>query len=34
MILIITSDSMLSDYATANGIEVYDLVKIKNEKLR
>lgn len=32
--LLITSDSKLSDYAIASGIEVYDLVKIKNEKLR
>lgn len=32
--LLITSDSILSDYAIANGIEVYDLVKVKNEKLK
>ncbi|GHB72112.1 hypothetical protein [Persicitalea jodogahamensis] len=32
--LLITSDSMLSDYAVANGIQVYDLVKAKNEKLK
>ncbi len=32
--LLITSDSRLSDYAIANGIEVYDLVKAKNNKLK
>lgn len=32
--LLITSDSMLSDYAIANGIQVYDLVKVKNQKLQ
>jgi hypothetical protein len=32
--LLITSDSQLSDYALAYGIKVYDLVKVKNEKLR
>ena len=32
--LLITSDSRLSDYASANGIQVYDLVKAKNEKLK
>lgn len=32
--LLITSDSKLSDYAIASGIKVYDLVKIKNEKLK
>uniref|UniRef100_UPI003593282E hypothetical protein n=1 Tax=Persicitalea sp. TaxID=3100273 RepID=UPI003593282E len=32
--LFITSDSELSDYASANGIQVYDLVRVKNEKLR
>lgn len=32
--LLITSDSMLSDYAIAQGIQVYDLIKIKNEKLK
>ena len=32
--LLITSDSQLSDYAIAYGIKVYDLVKVKNEKLR
>lgn len=31
---LITSDSKLSDHAIANGIEVYDLVKIKNLKLQ
>jgi len=31
--LLITSDSKLSDYAIANDIKVYDLVKVKNEKL-
>lgn len=31
--LLITSDSKLSDYAIAYGIKVYDLVKVKNEKL-
>lgn len=31
--LLITSDSQLSDYARANGIEVYDMVKSRNEKL-
>lgn len=30
---LITSDSKLSDYATSLGIQVYDLVKIKNLKL-
>lgn len=30
---LITSDSRLSDYAIANGIKVYDMVKIRNEKL-
>lgn len=29
---LITSDSRLSDYALANGIKVYDMVKIRNEK--
>lgn len=32
--LLITSDSKLSDYAIANGISVYDLVKMKNERLK
>lgn len=32
--LLITSDSQLSDYAIAYDIKVYDLVKVKNEKLR
>lgn len=32
--LLITSDSTLSDYAIAKGIKVYDMVKIKNEKLK
>lgn len=31
--LLITSDSKLSDYAIAHEIKVYDLVKVKNEKL-
>lgn len=31
--LLITSDSRLSDFAKANGIEVYDLVKVKNDRL-
>ena len=31
--LLITSDSKLSDYAIANGILVYDMVKERNEKL-
>jgi predicted nucleic acid-binding protein len=31
--LLITSDSRLSDYAIANGIRVYDLVKAKNNKI-
>ena len=31
---IITSDSKLSDYALANGLKVYDLVKIKNQSFR
>lgn len=30
---IITSDSQLSDYALAFGFKVYDMVKLKNEKL-
>lgn len=32
--LLITSDSKLSDHAIAYGIPVYDLVKVKNERLR
>lgn len=32
--LLITSDSRLSDYAMANGIKVYDLVRTKNEQLK
>lgn len=32
--LLITSDSKLSDYAIAYGIQVYDLVKSKNNKLK
>lgn len=32
--LLITSDSQLSDYAISYGIKVYDLIKVKNEKLR
>lgn len=31
--LLITSDSMLSDYALANGIKIYDLVKNRNKRL-
>ncbi len=31
--LLITSDSSLSDYAIANGIKVYDLVKNRNERI-
>ena len=31
--ILITSDSQLSDYALAYGIYVYDLVKIRNERL-
>lgn len=31
--LLITSDSALSDYAIANGIEVYDMVKSRNQRL-
>lgn len=30
---LITSDSSLSDYAVANGVKVYDLVKARNERL-
>ena len=30
---LITSDSLLSDYALANGVKVFDLVKIRNERL-
>jgi rRNA-processing protein FCF1 len=32
--LLITSDSQLSDYAIANGIKVYDLVQISNQRIR
>jgi rRNA-processing protein FCF1 len=32
--LLITSDSSLSDYAVANGIQVYDIVKNRNERLQ
>ncbi len=32
--LLITSDSKLVDYASASGIQVYDLVRAKNEKLK
>lgn len=32
--LLITSDSNLSDYALANGIKVYDMIKVRNEKLK
>ena len=31
--LLITSDSYLSDYALANGIKIFDLVKNRNERL-
>lgn len=31
---LITSDSKLSDYATAYGVLVYDMKKIKNERIR
>lgn len=31
---LITSDSQLSDYALSMGIFVYDMVKLKNEKLQ
>jgi hypothetical protein len=31
--LLITSDSKLSDYAVANGITVFDLVKNRNERI-
>ena len=31
--LLITSDSSLSDYAIANGITVFDLVKNRNERM-
>jgi hypothetical protein len=31
--LLITSDSKLSDYAIANGIIVYDIVKNRNERI-
>lgn len=31
--LLITSDSRLSDYAIAYGVPVYDMVKIRNEKI-
>lgn len=30
---LVTSDSRLSDYAIANGIQVYDMVKARNKKL-
>lgn len=32
--ILITSDSQLSDYAIANGIEVYDMKKVKNNGFR
>jgi hypothetical protein len=32
--LLITSDSALSDYAIANSIRVYDMVKNRNERLK
>lgn len=31
--LLVTSDSILSDYAHAYGIRVYDMVKARNEKI-
>jgi len=31
--LLVTSDSTLSDYAIANGVKVYDVVKNRNERL-
>jgi len=31
--LLITSDSRLSDYANANGVRVYDIVKERNNRL-
>lgn len=31
--LLITSDSRLADYAVANGIKVYDMVKNRNQRL-
>jgi len=30
--MLITSDSKLSDYAIANGIKVYDMIKSRNER--
>jgi len=30
---LVTSDSRLSDYAHAYGIKVYDMIKVRNEKL-
>ncbi len=32
--LLVTSDSKLSDYAIAYGINVYDMVKVRNEKIK
>lgn len=32
--LLITSDSRLSDYAVANGVKVYDLVRNRNQRLK
>lgn len=32
--MLITSDSMLSDYARASGITVYDMKALKNERLK
>lgn len=32
--LLVTSDSSLSDYANANGVLVYDIVKNRNERLQ
>ena len=31
--LLITSDSKLSDYAVANGVQVFDIVKNRNERI-
>ncbi len=31
--LLVTSDSSLSDYALSRGIKVYDMVKVRNEKM-
>lgn len=32
--LLVTSDSRLSDYAVANGVKVYDMKKIRTERLQ